>query len=73
MNKKVVYSIAMSKEDGCLVMVRTRGKQVEIVGSVTREQSEVIAEGVLDWNASPLEQIIAEELNGPQPRLPYNH
>jgi hypothetical protein len=50
MNKKVQYSIAMSKDDGCIVMVRTRGKQVEVMGSMTREQSMDLVKGILDWS-----------------------
>ena len=47
MNKKVTYSIAMSKETGAIVMVRTRGKVVEVMGSMSREQS-------MDFQARPV-------------------
>jgi hypothetical protein len=47
--KKVQYSIAMSKDTGCIVMVRTRGKQVEVMGSMTREQSMDFVQGILEW------------------------
>ena len=56
-NKKVTYSIAMSKEDGCIVMVRTRGKQVEVMGSMTREQSLDFVKGIMAWS----ERTIAQE------------
>jgi hypothetical protein len=49
-NKKVTYSIAMSKETGCIVMVRTRGKQVEVMGSMTRDQSLDFVTGIIDWS-----------------------
>ena len=55
-NKKVTYSIAMSKEDGCIVMVRTRGKQVEVMGSMTRDQSMDFVQGILEWTKEVIKE-----------------
>ena len=54
MNKKVTYSIAMSKETGAIVMVRTRGKVVEVMGSMTREQSMDFVKGILEWSETTI-------------------
>lgn len=64
MNKKVTYSVAMSKETGAIVMVRTRGKSVEVMGSMTREDSVNFVKGILEWS----ERTIQEDS-----RLAYNH
>ncbi len=50
MNKKVTYSVAMSKETGTIVMVRTRGKAVEVMGSMTREDSVNFVKAILEWS-----------------------
>jgi hypothetical protein len=50
MSKKVQYSIAMSKDDGCIVMVRTRGKIVEVMGSMSREQSLDLVKAIMEWS-----------------------
>lgn len=63
-NKKVTYSIAMSRDTGAIVMVRTRGKQVEVMGSMSREESMDFVKGILDWGQ---ETIKAES------RIAYNH
>ena len=54
MNKKVTYSIAMSKETGAIVMVRTRGKVVEVMGSMSREQSMDFVKGILEWSEATI-------------------
>jgi hypothetical protein len=64
MNKKVTYSVAMSKEDGCIVMLRTRGKQIEVMGSMTREQSTLFVKSILEW---------ADETIKSDSRLVYAH
>lgn len=43
------YSVAMSQETGCIVMVRTTGQKVAIMGSLTREDSVKFAESVTTW------------------------
>lgn len=50
MNKKVTYSVAMSKDTGAIVMVRTRGKQVEVMGSMSREDSMAFVKAILEWS-----------------------
>ena len=64
MNKKVTYSVAMSKDTGCIVMVRTRGKAVEVMGSLDRQQSLDFVKGIMEW----ADKTIAEES-----RIAYNH
>jgi hypothetical protein len=48
--KKPDYSVAMSKETGCIVMVRTNGKQVSVVGSLTREDSLQFVKSIMEWS-----------------------
>ena len=64
MSKKVTYSVAMSKDTGCIVMVRTRGKAVEVMGSMTREDSVDFVKGILTW----ADTTIAKES-----RIAFNH
>lgn len=47
---KPLYSVAMSKDTGCIVMVRTNGKVVSVMGSLTREQSLDFVKGILEWS-----------------------
>lgn len=47
--KKPLYSVAMSKDTGCIVMVRTNGTKATVIGALTREDSLNFAGGVLDW------------------------
>jgi hypothetical protein len=56
---KSTFSVAMSQETGCIVMVRTLGAQAIVIGSLTKEQSDAFARGVLDWRAAPLENRMA--------------
>ena len=58
---KSVFSVAMSQDTGCIVMVRTNGHQVTVIGSLTRDESLKFADSVIDWEsavpeASPEEQ-----------------
>lgn len=55
-NKKVTYSVAMSKETGAIVMVRTRGKLIEVMGSMTREQSIEFVAGIMDWTREVIQE-----------------
>lgn len=63
-NKKVTYSVAMSKETGAIVMVRTRGKAVEVMGSMTREDSLNFIKGIMEWSESTIKA---------ESRIAYNH
>ncbi len=56
------YSVAMSTETGCIVMVRDSGKERTVVGSLTREDSVKFANELLQWE--PDVQPIAEKLGG---------
>jgi hypothetical protein len=47
---KPEYSIAMSKDTGCIVMIRTNGKQVLVVGSLTREESLNFVRDIMEWS-----------------------
>jgi hypothetical protein len=62
--KKPTYSVAMSTETGCIVMTRTNGQRVTIIGSLTRESSMKFADELLEW---------VPEAAPEAPRLPYNH
>lgn len=64
MNKKVTYAVAMSKDTGCIVMVRTRGKAVEIMGSMSRQQSLDFVHSIADW---------ADETIKAESRIAFNH
>jgi len=55
--KESTYSIAMSKETGAIVMVRTNGKNVTVIGAMTREQSLDLVKGIMEWT----EQTIRED------------
>ena len=51
-----VNAVAMSQEDGCIVMVKTNGKQVTIMGSLTRDMSMKFADSVLQWMPEALKR-----------------
>jgi hypothetical protein len=63
-NKKVSYAVAMSKDTGCIVMVRTRGKQIEVMGSMTRAESMDFVRSIAEW---------ADETIQAEPRIAFNH
>jgi hypothetical protein len=62
--KKPAYSVAMSKDTGCIVMIRTDGKQVSVMGSLTREDSLNFVKSILEWS---------DETIKAQTRLAYAH
>ena len=64
--KKPQYSVAMSQQDGCIVIVRTNGEKVSIIGSLTREQSVQFCESVLDYGEP-------HDPDQPAVRLEYPH
>jgi hypothetical protein len=64
MNKKVTYSVAMSKDTGCIVMIRTRGKQVEVMGSMTRDDTLNFVKGIMEWSEATIKA---------ESRIAYNH
>ena len=55
------YAIAMSAEDGCMLVVRN-GESV--VGSVSREETIKFAQDVLAWQEPVPEVIAAPKKNG---------
>ena len=48
MNKSI-FSVAMSRETGCMVMVRTLGEKVKVVGSLDKTMSDHLASAILAW------------------------
>ena len=44
------FSVAMSADTGCIVMVRTNGKKATVIGSLTREQSLKFSRDLIDWS-----------------------
>jgi hypothetical protein len=53
--KKPDYSIAMSKDTGCIVMIRTNGKTVTVIGSLTREDSLKFVRDIMEWSELTIE------------------
>lgn len=43
------YSVALSEETGCIVMVKTDGREVTVIGSLTRAQTLKFADDVRAW------------------------
>ena len=62
--KKPEYSVAMSKDTGCIVMVRTNGKAVTVVGSLTREDSLSFVKDIMEWSDATIRA---------ESRLSFNH
>ena len=50
MSKRTFYSVAVSKETGCIVMVRTNGKVISVVGSLDRKQTLGFVSQIMDWS-----------------------
>ena len=59
------YSVAMSQEDGCIVMVKTNGKQVTIMGSLTRDMSLKFADSIQQWMPEALKRGSERPINVP--------
>lgn len=62
------YSVALSGDTGCIVMVKTQGRKVTVMGSLTHEQSLHFADEVLKWmpealRAQPEPAVDAETIN----------
>ncbi len=51
---KPAYSVAMSKDTGCIVMIKTHGTSVSVMGSLTREDSLNFVKDILDWSDSTI-------------------
>ena len=54
----------MSKDTGCIVMVRTNGIDVTVMGSLTREQSIDFVKDILAWSDDTIRR---------ESRLAFNH
>lgn len=50
------YSCAMSKQDGCIVMLRTNGEKITVIGSLTRDMSVKFADELLQWMPEALKR-----------------
>jgi hypothetical protein len=48
---KPEFSVAMSLETGCIVMVKMINDKQSVCGSLTRDDSLKFAQGILDWRA----------------------
>ena len=44
------YSVAMSLDTGCIVMIKTVNGKQQIMGSLTRDDSLKFAQGLFDWH-----------------------
>ncbi len=63
-SSKPAYSVAMSKDTGCIVMVRTNGRNVTVMGSLTREDSLNFVKGILEWSEATIKA---------ESRIAFNH
>lgn len=61
---KSTFSVAMSKDTGCIVMIRTNGVQVTVVGSLTREDSLNFVKDIMTWSEATIKE---------ESRIAYNH
>jgi len=43
------YSVALSEDTGCIVMVKTDGRNATVIGSLTRDQTLSMADAVRAW------------------------
>jgi hypothetical protein len=50
------YSVAMSKDTGCIVMVKTQGSQTSVMGSLDRDMSMKFADELLRWMPEALKR-----------------
>lgn len=64
MKNNAQFSVAMSQETGCIVMVRSNGKKVTVIGSLTKEQTEGLCKSCTEWKAD------AEPPQSPVTELP---
>lgn len=69
------FSIALSQETGCIVMTRSNGKKVTVIGSLTRDASLDFAAAVINWGTpdAPAENVIRIEVADALKRPSYPH
>lgn len=53
------FSVAMSQDTGCIVMVKTTGATTTVMGSLTRDQSIEFAKSLIAW-VPTLEDVVKE-------------
>lgn len=49
------YSVAMSRDTGCIVMIKTHGAKVTVMGSLDRASSVKFADELLQWMPEKLQ------------------
>lgn len=59
------FSVAMSLETGCIVMVRMQGDRQKVMGSLEREASIQFARSIINW----IPEAIAAPVETPKPQL----
>lgn len=59
------YSVAMSKDHGTIVMIRTNGKKVTVIGAMSREDSLDFVKGIMEWSS--------ETIKADRPRIALAH
>ena len=64
-SRESTYSVAMSKDHGTIVMVRTNGSKVTVIGAMSRQDSVDFVRGIMEWSDSTIK---AE-----QPRIQLPH
>ena len=57
--EKPIFTMAMSERTGCLVMVRTTGDEVKVIGSLPRAESQMLADRIRNWR----EQTVLDAVN----------
>lgn len=61
------YSVAMSLDTGCIVMVKTTGSVTSVMGSLTREQSLKFCQDLIAWEGKPpIDQAVKEASQRPK-------
>jgi hypothetical protein len=53
--KESTYSVAMSKDSGAIVFLRTNGHQVTVIGAMSREESVDFVRGIMEWTAETIQ------------------
>lgn len=54
-SRESTYSVAMSKEQGTIVMVRTNGNKMTVIGAMSREDSLDFVRGIMEWTKETIE------------------
>lgn len=62
--KEPEYTVAMSQETGAIVMIKTNGKKVTVIGSLSREDSLGFVKSIMEWSERTIQS---------ESRIAYNH